>query len=96
MIETSTYNKSYSKRDNLKSIIEDVWITHTKSGYEVGIDLKTKVYEITSSGGSSGDEDEPPTECIYFDHGEYSSSVHWDVPKEYRNKCLTCQFWRVA
>ena len=77
--------RTWCTRNNIKlldhkSIINDVWINYTRSGYEVGINLKTKNYDIHSHGGSCG-PNMVTTECIIFeDNNSIWHTVEWDVP----------------
>jgi hypothetical protein len=84
MIEVSTFDtigKEYVS--NCYSIIDDVTISEIDIGYEVFINLKTRAYEVSHFGSSSG-ADAPETSSICFeDEKELYHTVEWEVPQQY-------------
>ncbi len=68
--------------DKSKSIIDDVVISHTKSGFEVFISLKTRAFEHHGYGSTSGGG-EPTTHSMQFEVGDVWHTVEYEILPEY-------------
>lgn len=81
VIEIRVWDTKTAKRLNLcKTIIDDVSICHTHCGYEVLIDLKTRVYDIRSFGSVRGGG-QISKESIIFEKDDIWHTVEWEEPK---------------
>lgn len=69
--------------DKCHSIIDEVYVGHTKSGWEVIIDLKHRRFSVGGSSSTSGGGG-PTTNGIEFeDENEVVHHVEYEVPAEY-------------
>ena len=80
MLEIRVWDTKTTKSlDLCKTIIDDVFICHTRSGYEVLINLKTRAYNIHGFGGSQGGGT-VKKESIIFEKDDIWHTVEWEEP----------------